>query len=159
MMKGSSALRSEIRQTRPFRSASHEAAVGLLRTADVLRRHFSEVLAPHDITPAQYNVLRVLRGAGPEGLPTLEVAERLIEHAPGITRMMDRLEARGWVRRKRCTGDRRRMLCFLTEEGRELLAELDDPMDRANEAVLTGLSEAQQRQLTELLDRVRAAHR
>ena len=155
----SSALQEEIRQTRPFRSASHEAAVGMLRTADVLRRHISGVLEPFGITPAQYNVLRVLRGAGSEGLPTLEVAERLIEHAPGITRMMDRLEAHGWVRRERCSGDRRRMLCFLTDEGQSLLADLDEPMSRADEEALRGLSEDRQRLLIELLDDVRAAHR
>lgn len=130
-----------------------------MRTADLVRRLFLEVLAPHGITLAQYNVLRVLRGAGPEGLPTLEVAERLIEHAPGITRLMDRLERRGWVRRERCAGDRRQVLCFLTEEGHGLLAELDAPMDRADEEALSGLSRAQQRELIRLLDLVRAAYR
>ncbi|MGD8869616.1 MAG: MarR family transcriptional regulator [Gemmatimonadales bacterium] len=154
-----SSLQSEIRQKRPFRSASHEAAIGLLRTTDLVRRHFLEVLAPYGITLPQYNVLRVLRGAGKDGLPTLEVAERLIEHAPGITRMMDRLEKRGWVRRERCAGDRRQVLCFLTDEGRRLLSEVDDCMNRADEQALSGLSEAQQRELIWLLDQVRAAYR
>jgi DNA-binding MarR family transcriptional regulator len=153
-----SPLQREIRQTRPFRSPSHEAAVGLLRTADLVRRQVCEVLAPYGITPAQYNVLRVLRGAGPEGLPTLEVAERLIEHAPGITRLLDRLERRGWVRRERCREDRRQVLCYLTSAGEELLARLDGPVEAVDEAALKGLTERQQQELIDLLDRVRGAH-
>ena len=154
-----SSLQREIRQTRAFRSASQEAAVGLLRTADLVRRRFCEVLTPHGITLAQYNVLRVLRGAGPEGLPTLEVAERLIEHAPGITRLMDRLEGHGWVRRERCAEDRRQVLCYLTAEGQKLLGGLDGPMDRADEEALSRLTEAQRQELIGLLDLVRAGNR
>ncbi|NIR44569.1 MAG: MarR family transcriptional regulator [Gemmatimonadetes bacterium] len=151
-----SPLQHEIRQTRPFRSPSQEGAVGLMRTADQVRRHFGEVLAPYGITLTQYNVLRVLRGAAPEGLPTLEVAERLIEQTPGITRLMDRLDARGWVRRERCPEDRRQVLCYITTAGAELLGRLDGPMDEADEAALQGLSRSEQGQLIELLDRVRA---
>lgn len=158
MKQRPSALQREIRQTRPFRSASQEAVIGLMRTTDLVRRHFLEVLAPYGITLAQYNVLRILRGAGEEGLPTLDVAERLIEHAPGITRMMDRLEAHGWVRRERCAGDRRQVLCYLTQKGQGLLGDLDECVDRANEEALSGLSETQQRQLSDLLDKVRAAY-
>lgn len=159
MTERTSTLQSEIRQKRPFRSASHEAAVALMRTTDLVRRHFLEVLAPYGITLPQYNVLRVLRGAGEEGLPTLEVAERLIEHAPGITRMMDRLERRGWVRRERCAGDRRQVLCYITDEGQRLLSELDECMNRADQEALSGLGEARQRELIRLLDQVRAAYR
>lgn len=130
-----------------------------MRTTDLVRRHFLEVLAPYGITLPQYNVLRVLRGAGEEGLPTLEVAERLIEHAPGITRMMDRLEKRGWVRRERSAGDRRQVLCYLSDEGQRLLSELDECMNRADQEALSGLSEAEQRELVRLLDQVRAAYR
>ena len=74
-----SRLQQEIKQTRPFRSAGQEASIGLLRTADELRRYFSTILEPSGITTQQYNVLRILRGAGPEGLPTLEIAARMIE--------------------------------------------------------------------------------
>ncbi len=127
-----------------------------MRTADLLKRHFTDVLEPHGITLPQFNVLRILRGAGPGGLPTLEVGERLIEHAPGITRMMDRLEARGWVRRERCPEDRRQVICHLTRKGSRLLAKLDSPMNRADESALQGLKRSEQRQLIELLDAVRA---
>lgn len=152
-------LQHEIGQTRPFRSPAQEAAIGLLLTADRVRRSFTEVLAPHRITLPQYNVLRVLRGAGPAGLPTLDVAERLIEQTPGITRMMDRLEARGWVERHRCPDDRRQVLCKLTARGGRLLAALDEPMDGADEAALDGLTRAEQRELSRLLERVRGGLR
>src|SRR6478752_1983616 len=93
-----SALQEEIRQTRPFSSPSEEAAVALVRTADLLRRALTAVVDPHDITLQQYNVLRILRGAGVDGLPTLEIASRMVEHAPGVTRLLDRLQGKGLVR-------------------------------------------------------------
>jgi DNA-binding MarR family transcriptional regulator len=96
-----------------------------------------------------------LRGAGSDGLPTLEVGQRLIEQAPGITRMMDRLEARGWVRRERCLGDRRQVLCYLTPKGASLLGQLDEPIDRADQAAFAGLTEEQQTLLITLPDATR----
>ena len=151
-----SRLQREIRQQKPFRSVGHEATVGLMRTADVVKRLFAAVVEPRGITLPQYNVLRILRGAAPEALPTLEVGGRLIEHAPGMTRMMDRLEAKGWVRRERCPGDRRQVLCTLTASGKKLVDALDGPMDRAAEEAVAALTRAEQRTLVELLDRVRA---
>src|SRR4030095_11952694 len=86
-----SALQAEIRQRRPFQSVAHEAVVALMRTADLVRRQMTALVEPHGITLQQYNVLRILRGAGDEGVPTLEVSERMIEQAPGVTRLLDRL--------------------------------------------------------------------
>ena len=154
----SSRIGREIRQSRPFRSVAQEATIGLLRTADVVRRHLAGVIERHGLTLQQYNVLRILRGAEPGGLPTLEVAERLIERAPGITRMMDRLEEKGWVRRERCREDRRQVLCYLTGAGRDLLAGLDNAVDAADETAVRGLSRAEQAELIGLLDRVRVGH-
>ncbi len=151
----SSALQRELRQTRPFRSPGHEAAVGLLHTADVLRRYVNRVLEPYGITHPQYNVLRILRGAGPEGLPTLEVAERLVERTPGITRMMDRLEKRGWVRRERSADDRREVRCYLTAKGGELLHELDEPINETDIRTVAPLTPSDQRRLIGLLDAIR----
>ena len=88
-----SALQRELRQRRPFQSPAHEAVLGLMRTADLVRRQAAALIEPHGITLQQFNVLRILRGAGGEGLPTLEVAERMIEQTPGVTRLLDRLEA------------------------------------------------------------------
>src|SRR5204863_9342501 len=106
-----SALQREIRQRKPFRSPTQEAVVGLLRSTDRVRRARAGVVEPRGITLQQYNVLRILRGARPRGLPTLEIAARMVEHAPGITRLLDRLEAKTLVRRQRPAGDRRQVVC------------------------------------------------
>ncbi|HET9227203.1 MAG TPA: MarR family transcriptional regulator [Thermoanaerobaculia bacterium] len=158
MSERESAIQREIRQTRPFRSLSQEGVVALLRTADVVRRYIARVLEPYGITPQQYNVLRILRGAGAEGLPTLTIAERMIEEAPGITRLLDRLEAKGMVRRQRCPEDRRQVLCFAQPSGLDLLNRIDGAMDEADDAVLGQLSDEDKTQLIRLLDAVRASH-
>lgn len=157
-MGESSRLKRELRQTKPFRSSYQEAAMGLLRTADVLRRRFEALFEPYGITSQQYNVLRILRGSRPDPLPTMEIAERMIERTPGITRLVDRLEEKGFVRRQRSPDDRRRVLCSITSEGLDLLEELDDPVDEADEEVLSMLDEDEVEELVEMLDRIREAH-
>lgn len=150
-----SALQEEILQSRPFRSRGQEATLGLFRTADLLRKQVSDVIGHAGVTHQQYNVLRILRGAGAEGLPTLAIAGRMIERTPGITRLIDRLVKKGWVRRQRSSGDRRRVQCHITEAGLELLATLDEPVDHADELVLGMLEEKEKEQLIDLLDRIR----
>ena len=132
--------------------------MALLRTADVVRRYIGRVLEPYGITPQQFNVLRILRGAGPDGIPTLTIAERMIEEAPGITRLLDRLEAKGMVRRQRCPEDRRQVLCHATPAALDLLGRIDGAMDEADEAALGKLAEEDKTQLIRLLDAVRASH-
>ncbi len=149
----------EIKMSKAFRSVSLEGSLGLLRTADVIRRHFDSVVEPYGLTLQQYNVLRILRGASPDGLPTLEVADRMVERAPGITRMLDRLMAKGFVVRERSTRDRRVVYCRITDVGTDLLATLDEPIDRADDSALSMLSEDRQRSLVEILDVVRAGHK
>ncbi len=129
------------------------AYVALLRTADRMKTYFETLVAPFDITGQQYNVLRILRGAEPEGLPTLTIAERMIERTPGITRMIDRLEAKELVRRESCPEDRRCVYCRITEKGLNLLELLDAPVDETN-ASFRGLSKAELAQLTALLEKV-----
>jgi DNA-binding MarR family transcriptional regulator len=148
-------LQREIRQTKPFQSLGHETGVALMLTTDLLRRHALRVLEPKGITTQQYNVLRILRGAGSEGLPTLEIAERMIEQTPGITRLLDRMEEKGWVSRQRCPEDRRRVLCYATPAGLGLLRELDAPMAAADRAIVGTLSSRQCTQLLGALERVR----
>jgi DNA-binding MarR family transcriptional regulator len=108
-----------------------------------------------DITLQQFNVLRILRGAGAKGLPTLIIAERMIEQTPGITRLLDRLEAKALVRRQRCPQDRRQNLCWITPSGRALLERVDEPAVRASEMCMAGLGEADQQTLLRLLARIR----
>ena len=151
-----SAVGREIGQTKPFRTRSQEAVIGLLRTADVVRRAAEAVVEPHGVTLQQYNVLRILRGAGPEGLPTLAIAERMVERSPGVTRLLDRLEARGLVARERGEEDRRQVLCRIAPAGLKLLAGMDDEVNAADAGALPGLSPVEVKQLIRLLDKVRA---
>src|SRR5476651_1585544 len=153
-----SALQQELRQRRPFTSAAHEAVVGLMRTADLIRRQAAALVEPHGITLQQFNVLRILRGAGDEGLPTLEVGDRMIEQTPGVTRLLDRLEAKELVRRQRCPKDRRQHLCWITAKGLALLEKLDTVTSRAPEESLKGLTAKDRTTLIRLLDGIRAAH-
>ena len=157
-MKTATPLQCELRQRRPFPSTAQECLVALLRTTDLLRRHAAAIVEAHGITTQQFNVLRILRGGGDEGLPTLEVAERMVEQTPGATRLLDRLEAKGLVRRQRCTKDRRQHLCWITQQGLDLLETLDAPMVKAAQESLKGLTAKEQTELLRLLDAVRAAH-
>ena len=132
--------------------------MALMRTTDVVRRRMARVVEAYGVTLQQYNVLRILRGGGSHGVPTLEVAARMIEETPGITRLLDRLEAKGWVRRERCPHDRRQHLCWITDAGTALLARLDAPILTASDACLEGLSAAERLALRRLLDAIRTAH-
>jgi len=152
-----SRLQEELKQRIPFQSPMHEALVGLIRTTDVLRRRMTTVVEAQGITLQQYNVLRILRGGGDNGVPTLEVADRMIEETPGITRLLDRLEAKGLVRRQRCPKDRRQHLCWITPEGRAVLDTLDEPLNIAAETAFRKLEEADRVALIRLLDAIRAA--
>jgi DNA-binding MarR family transcriptional regulator len=153
-----SQLQRELKQSKPFESPAHEAMVGLMRTTDVVRRRATAALEPYGITLQQYNVLRILRGGGDEGVPTLVVADRMIEQTPGITRLMDRLEAKGLVKRQRCPKDRRQHLCWITPAGRTLLDTLDAPLAAVAEASLQALKHQDRIAFIRLLDAIRAAH-
>lgn len=120
----------------------------------MVERHLATVVEPHDITLHQYTVLRILREAG-EALPTMAIAERMIEQTPGITRMLDRLERKGLVRRDRDGNDRRQVLCNITDAGRALVDHLHEPMSTADEAVLSTLTEDQLTSLLHMLDSIR----
>jgi DNA-binding MarR family transcriptional regulator len=148
-------LQQEIKQTKPFQSLQQEAALALLKTADLVRRHVTKVIGPHNLSLEQYNVLRILRGAGDAGMATLEVSSRMIEQTPAITRLLDKLETKKLVRRERCPEDRRQVLCRITNAGLHLLAGLDDQVESANQKVFTRLSAAEVKSLIAHLDRMR----
>ena len=157
MPRRSSMLQDEIKQTRPFRSSAEEVVVSILRTAAVMQRNLAQVVEAHGITIQQYNVLRILRGAGDTGLPTLAIRDRMVEEAAGITRLLDKLETAGHVVRERSTPDRRQVLCHITPKGETLITTLDAPMDAANQRAGAHLDDEERRQLIELLGAVRAA--
>ena len=148
-------LRDEIKQTKPFTSPEQEAFLSLGRTWAVLDHAFSESLKPYGITPTQYNVLRILRGAGAAGLCRAEVMERMITTVPDATRLLDRMEGAGLIERERAENDRRFVTTRVTQQGLALLADLDAPVQALHRRHLGALSRADLRTLIATLERVR----
>src|SRR5579884_3294881 len=145
------ALKQEIKQTKPFRSLEQEAQLNIERTAAVLGHAFAEALKPYGITPTQYNALRILRGAGADGLCRNDVRERLVAQVPDVTRLLDRLEDSGLIARERSTDDRRLVTTRITAKGLSLLRALDDPILKVHKRHLGHMSEKQLKTLNELL--------
>ena len=129
--------------------------VSLLRTADALARGAEALLKPYNLSGTQYNILRILRGAGEKGLACREVGGRLISRDPDITRLLDRMESRGLIARARETQDRRVVKTRIAAEGLRLLDELDKPVRELHRRQLRHLPSKQLRQLSNLLDRAR----
>jgi DNA-binding MarR family transcriptional regulator len=141
-----------------FDSLQQEAFLNLWRTYDRLHLIEEELFSKFDLTPQQYNALRVLRGEGANKLPTLALAARLVSRAPDITRLLDKLEERGLIERERPADNRRMVLIGLTEQGRELLASLDEQVRASHARQLGHLDDDQMRQLIALLKAARAPH-
>lgn len=150
--KRSAAEHSEKKQ--PLNSRPQEVLVLILRAHTYLRESGSKEFEDRGITPQQYNVLRILKGAGPTGLPTLDIVERMVERTPGITRLLDRLEAKKLVRRERPSGDRRQVLCYVTKSGIDLVDELDAPLKNLAGQLLGALNDGELEELAGLLQKV-----
>lgn len=148
-------LRTELKQTRPFRSIRHEASLSIQRTAAVLEHSFETWLKPRGITATQYNVLRILRGAGPNGLCRNEIRERLVRRVPDVTRLLDRLEQQRLIVRARTGTDRRYVTTTITKEGLALLDGLDEAVDEFHRDELGHLDERRLKTLVDLLAAVR----
>src|ERR1700674_4717477 len=148
-------IQAEIQQSKPFNTLEDEAVVALQRTADQLRWRLSEMLKEHGLSPTQYNALRILRGARDEGRACSEIAERMINRDPDITRLVDRLERRGLVARSREKRDRRVIIIRITPAGLDLLRGLDRPIEEFNRKLLGNLGERQLRTLIKLLEAAR----
>jgi DNA-binding MarR family transcriptional regulator len=144
--------------TTRFDSLEQEGFLSLWRTYDRLRALEDEFFRPYDLTPQQYNVLRLLKAQHPALLPTLDVANRLVSRAPDITRMLDKLEQRGLVTRVRSESDRRTVLVGITPVGMALLSEMHEPLRACHERQLGHLPPESLRQLIELLRQVRGPH-
>lgn len=145
------------RKRRSFDCPEQEVYLNLWRTYDRLRLHEDELFAKHELTAQQYNALRLLK-AEPQGLPTLELASRLISRAPDITRLVDRLEQRGLVKRERSVDDRRTVQVTITEVGSQLLRDLAGAVKECARKQLGHLSQEQQQQLIALLRAARQPH-
>ena len=148
-------LQAELRQRKPFASLEQEAMLSIARTAAALDHATAEALKPHGLTPTQYNALRILRGAEPEGLCRNEVRDRLVARVPDATRLLDRLVEMGLVLRGREGGDRRFVRARITPAGLELLAGLDEVMPRLHRRQLGHLGERKLRALVKLLAEAR----
>lgn len=148
-------LQTEIRQSRPFPHLAEEAFLNLQRTADWLLRGVEETLRGFGLTHPQYNVLRILAGAGEDGLPCGEIGARLISRDPDITRLLDRLEKRDLCRRGRGEADRRVVRAYLTPEGAAILRTLEKPVRDAIRSPLAPLGAQRLEQLIGLLEEVR----
>ncbi len=144
--------RVDLESKKGSRALAEEVFVGVQRTADLLLRGVEEALKPAGLSPAQYNVLRILRGAGPEGLACGEVAERMITRDPDITRLLDRLEARALVSRTRERRDRRVIVARISEQGLAILKGLDRPLRELHRRQLGHLGAGKLRNLLNLLN-------
>jgi DNA-binding MarR family transcriptional regulator len=152
-----SSARQALRQRRPFRSVEQEAFLALVRTATALTDALEQVLRTEGLTLAQYNVLRILRGAEPAGLCRNEVRDRMLTRMPDMTRLLDRMEAIGLVVRARTAEDRRLVTTRVTERGLQILERLDDAVTAEHRRRFAHLNKEQIRSLTGLLERVRDA--
>ena len=150
-------LQEELKQAKPFSSLEEEAHLALLRTAAVVERQFEQLLRPFGLTLTQYNVLRILRGAGGDGLCRNEVGERLLREVPDVTRLLDRMKAQKLIRRVRSTKDRRMVRTEITPKGLEILAELDKTVREQHCARLSHLGEERLKALVETLTELRTA--
>jgi DNA-binding MarR family transcriptional regulator len=148
-------LQKALRQRRPFRSLEAEAFLNLEHTADALMRGFAGLLKGADLSPTQYNVLRILRGAGPGGLACREIGERMVTRDPDITRLLDRLERRGLIARARDERDRRVVTTTITPEGIDVVGRLDEPVAHLHSRQLSHLGERSLGHLITLLEKAR----
>jgi DNA-binding MarR family transcriptional regulator len=157
-------LAAEIKKRQPFDCPAQEAYLNLLRTHSVLLGPVEQLFKQHGISPAKYNILRILRGAkitgeaGEYGLPSLEIADRLITRVPDITRLVDGLESDGLVVRTRCTTDRRVVYVGITDHGMQLLEGLDQPMQKIHQHTMAHLNADELKELNRLLVKARQFH-
>jgi len=148
-------IQDEIKQNKPSGSLEEKAFVALLRTADQLQWRVAEMLKPHGLSPTQYNALRILRGAGVEGLACSEIGQRMINRDPDITRLLDRLERSGLIRRSREQKDRRVIKAHIRPAGLDLLKSIDREVEEFHHNLLGHLGRERLESLIAALDAAR----
>jgi MarR family transcriptional regulator, organic hydroperoxide resistance regulator len=151
----SSRLQSEIKQTKPFATLEHEAMLGLMRTAAIVDHATDEMLRPYGLTGTQFNVLRILRGAGQQGLCGREIGERMITKVPDVPRLLDRLEKAELITRERDPNDRRHVTARITPKGRQILEDVGAAPSNPIEKRFSQLGQEQLQMLIEALDLIR----
>lgn len=150
------ALQDELLQTVPFGSPAEEAHLSIRRTDALLAERLDRLFKPHGLSGTQYNVLRILHGAGRDGLCRNEIRDRLVSRMPDVTRLLDRMEESGLIVRARDGNDRRLVSTRLTERGERLVQELDGPVAAEHARAFSGLTTTEIAELIRLLARVRA---
>ena len=149
-------LQQELKQTKAMASIEEESLLNIVRTADVLLQSLTMVMKPYQLSPTQYNVLRILRGAGDAGVSCKDIGARLVARDPDITRLMDRLEQRRLIVRDRSKEDRRIVTHRLTQAGSDLVNELQRPLEALNKQLTGGIKPGGLRQLVDVLEQIRA---
>lgn len=148
-------LQEEIKQSRPFEQPEAEAILNVARTQEVLRAPLDALMKSNGLSGSSYNVLRILRGAGDEGLPCREIGDRMVTRVPDVTRLLDRLEAAGLVIRQRDSEDRRVVITRITGDGMELLGSLDQPIRDLEKELLGHMTREELDTLSRLLEAAR----
>ena len=146
-----SKLQLEIKQTKPFLHVKEEVLLNLARTAAVVQHELEQRMRPHGLSSTQYNVLRILRGAGEQGLCQYEIRDRLVAQVPDVPRILSRMEKARWIARTRGSGDKRVMMATITPEGLKLLEHMDSQVVSWADGMMARLNENQLRDLNELL--------
>lgn len=149
-------IQAEIKQGKPL-TPEQEVLLTIERTADAFHRKVAELFKPYGLSPTQYNVLRILRGAGKDGLPCGAIAERMVTRDPDITRLLDRLDKAGYITRERGQRDRRVVFTTITDAGLKVLKQLDKPVQEMGGTLVKNLSKGQMQQLVALLDAARSS--
>ncbi|MEM9826234.1 MAG: MarR family transcriptional regulator [Planctomycetota bacterium] len=149
------ALQDELKKRGPFDSVQQEATLAILRTSDLLENRIARLLRAHGLTMSQYNVLRILRGEG-KPMPCLEVAQRMIQVAPAITRVVDQLLALELIRKTQSSSDRRVHYVEINAAGKRILKKLDQPVLDLHQTLLETVPQSDQKKLIEILQRVRS---
>ena len=148
-------IREELKQTKPFFSAAQEAFLSIQHTADAISQKFEQFLKSWGVSGTQYNVLRILRGAEPEGLRCGEIGERMVAHDPDITRLLNRMEKAGWIERARDARDRRVVLTHINRCGLDLLKQIDKPIEQFTQELGSHIPDKRFRELIDTLDEIR----
>jgi DNA-binding MarR family transcriptional regulator len=152
----STKLQKELKQTKPFKSLEEEVILNLARTAEYLASASAVVFKAADLTATQYNVLRILRGAGSDGLSCSEIGERMVTKESDITRLLDRIESRGLISRERPASNRRLVIARITDSGLKILQELDEPVAEINRQLVGHLGKEKLKMVTKLMEEIRS---
>jgi len=153
-----SPLAVALKQNRPFVSLQQEAFLSILRTASELSHASDKFLREFGISQPQYNVLRILRGAGAEGLCRNEISARMVTATPDMSRLLDRMERSGWITRERDEDDRRQVSTFITDSGRKLLTLMESPINQQTHRLLEGVKSSDLKMLLDVLAQIRNRH-